>query len=316
VPGDGVRDVPDIALNASPFHDPYLICTQGSCSNGFRDSSNNLSAVGGTSAGAPSFAGIVAIVNQATQSAKGQANVNPILYGLAVSNPSAFHDITTGNNQVPCTKGSTGCPGGGSIGFSAGTGYDQVTGLGSLDALNLVTAWPGFSSSPTFAMGASPLSLTIPAAGQSGNASVSLAAMNGYSGTVALTCSTSSAAISCTPSPASVMLSSASGTSASATLTVNAAASAFLNRRNLRLLAANFVFAGALLLAFPGRRRPRGLFSILAVGLLSILAGCGGGSTPVVKQQAGPVTYTITLTGTDSANSSLAHSITLNVTVQ
>jgi len=145
VPNDNARDVPDVSLSASPAHDAYLVCTQGSCTNGYRDSSNGLSAVGGTSVGAPAFAGIFAIINQATQSA-GQGNANTYLYSLAVSTPSAFHDITTGDNKVSCTAGSTGCPNGGTIGFSATSNYDQVTGLGSIDAFNLVTAWPGFSS--------------------------------------------------------------------------------------------------------------------------------------------------------------------------
>src|SRR4029077_18212361 len=112
---------------------------------GFRNSDGNLSAVGGTSVGAPVFAGIVAILNQARQSG-GSGNINPTLYTLAVSTPSAFHDITTGNNIVPCTSGSTDCPATApfQIGLSARTGYDLVTGLGSIDAHLLVTSWPGF----------------------------------------------------------------------------------------------------------------------------------------------------------------------------
>ena len=76
--------------------------------------------VGGTSVGAPAFAGIVAILNQATQS-NGLGNINPTLYSLAASHADAFHDITTGNNIVPCTQGSTGCPASApfQIGFSA-----------------------------------------------------------------------------------------------------------------------------------------------------------------------------------------------------
>jgi hypothetical protein len=260
-------------------------------------------------------------LNQATQSAKGQGNVNPNLYSLAVSKPSAFHDLTSGNNQVPCTKGTRSCPNGGSIGFSAGTGYDQVTGLGALDVFNLVTNWPGFSSSPTFALGASPLSFTIASAGQSGSASVSLSAMNGYSGTVALTCSvpsTASAKVSCTLSPSSVSLGSMNGNSASATITVNAlAASASLGTRTLRFLAADFILAGALVMYFPAVRRGGALLSFMALALLGFLAGCGGGSHPATQQQTTPpATYAVTLTGTDSANSSLTHSVTLNVTVQ
>ena len=43
--------------------------------------------------------------------------------------------------MMPCTEGTTDCPNGGSIGYSAGPGYDQVTGLGSVDANVLITNW-------------------------------------------------------------------------------------------------------------------------------------------------------------------------------
>ena len=141
VPSDGARDVPDISLNSSPIHDPLLVCVEGSCVNGFRDSSQGLSVVGGTSAAAPTFAGIVALINQQMNTPKGQGNINPVLYSMAQTSPAAFHDITAGNNMVPCQTGSTSCPSGGEIGYSAGVGYDQATGLGSVDAYNLVTEW-------------------------------------------------------------------------------------------------------------------------------------------------------------------------------
>jgi len=148
VPNDAKRDVPDIALNASADHDGYLLCSNGSCVNGYRQSNNDLTVVGGTSAGAPTFAAILALINQATQS-KGLGNANSTLYAPATKLLNAFHDITSGNNDVPCTKGSTSCPSSGSFGFSAGAGYDQVTGLGSVDAYNLANAWPNSNPSRT-----------------------------------------------------------------------------------------------------------------------------------------------------------------------
>jgi subtilase family serine protease len=148
VPNDGKRDVPDIALNASADHDGYLLCSNGSCVNGYRQSNNDLTVVGGTSAGPPTFAAILALINQATQS-KGLGNANVTLYAPATKLLSALHDITSGNNDVPCTKSSTNCPSSGSFGFSAGVGYDQVTGLGSLDAYNLANAWPNSNPNRT-----------------------------------------------------------------------------------------------------------------------------------------------------------------------
>jgi subtilase family serine protease len=145
VPADGARDVPDLALNASPQHDGYLFCSQGSCSNGFLDSTGDPTVAGGTSFGAPTFSAILTLINQKLGSS-GQGNINPTIYALAASTPSVYHDITTGNNEVPCASGSTDCGSSGKIGYAAGTGYDQVTGWGSVDADALATAFAGVSS--------------------------------------------------------------------------------------------------------------------------------------------------------------------------
>jgi len=140
VPAQDERAVPDVALTAAG-HDGYLTFANG---NEYIDS--------GTSTSAPSFAGILAILNQyavakGLQSQPGQGNINPNLYRLAQSAPSAFHDITTGNNVVPCAMGSTDCTTG-SLGYSAGPGYDLVTGLGSVDVNNLVSQWSNQSAKP------------------------------------------------------------------------------------------------------------------------------------------------------------------------
>jgi subtilase family serine protease len=155
IPADGRRDVPDIALNASPVHDGYLICTEiqltpnssqysANCQSGFRIASGSpidptgLEPIGGTSVGAPSFAGVLALIEQKLGAPQGL--INPALYSIA-SNPtmyaSDFHDVTVGSNKMPCS-GGTGCVSG-QVGFTAGTGYDEATGLGSIDASNLST---------------------------------------------------------------------------------------------------------------------------------------------------------------------------------
>ena len=148
VPNDGRRDVPDVSLAASASHDGYLSCSLGSCVNGFRGSDNSLNVVGGTSLDAPAFAGIVALINQKTNSIQG--NANPALYRLAATVPGIFHDVTDGGNQVPCRAGSQDCPSTGFMGYTAGNGYDLATGLGSVDVSRLVNAWvsPVMSDSP------------------------------------------------------------------------------------------------------------------------------------------------------------------------
>ena len=180
VPNDNARDVPDLSLNASFFHDGSLFCVQGSCVSGFRDGNQHLSVGGGTSVATPCFAGIVALINQKMNTPNGQGNVNPILYSMAATTPAAFHDITTGNNAVPCQAGTPDCPNGGSIGYTAGVGYDQASGLGSIDAFNLVIAW---GSSVTGNLPA-PV-LTVPANGAAGVAlspSFSWTAVTGNAG--------------------------------------------------------------------------------------------------------------------------------------
>ncbi|HMC60574.1 MAG TPA: Ig-like domain repeat protein, partial [Candidatus Solibacter sp.] len=134
VPNDNARDLPDIAFAASANHDGYLIVTFG-----------QIDRVGGTSAPAPVFAGMLGLLNQylvskGAQSQPGLGNINPILYRMAQSTTGVFHDVTTGDIKVPCALGSPGCTNG-LLGYSAGPGYDLATGLGSADAFHLVTEW-------------------------------------------------------------------------------------------------------------------------------------------------------------------------------
>jgi hypothetical protein len=134
VPANDARNVPDLSFSASVQHDPYLIISGGSTYAG-----------GGTSVSAPLFAGILALVNEAVVKSSGGSpglgNVNPSLYEMAqppAFGASPFHDITSGNNIVPCVSGTPDCRDG-SIGFTAGNGYDQVTGLGSLNVFAFVS---------------------------------------------------------------------------------------------------------------------------------------------------------------------------------
>ncbi len=191
VPTTAGRDVPDLALNASPYHDPYLICSEdgqggtivSTCTNGFVNSSGEIFLAGGTSCAAPTFSAIVALLNESLSST-GLGNINPTLYSLAASTPAAFHDVTTGDNKVPCTSGTTDCPSGTTeIGFSAGVGYDQVTGLGSVKAATLFTAWKALLA-PDFALSASTLSPTPVSAGQSASATLTISPIAGSVATV------------------------------------------------------------------------------------------------------------------------------------
>jgi hypothetical protein len=161
IPNDLVRDLPDVSLTAAG-HDPYLLCLESSCAQ------NLIYFASGTSAAAPSFAGIMALVD-------GQmANLNPsqgprqgqagyVLYRLAfsqngslaqcnASNTSAlpastciFNDVTVGNNAVPGEL-NYGSP---DADYQAGVGYDMTTGLGSVNVTNLVNQWSSVTFNPT-----------------------------------------------------------------------------------------------------------------------------------------------------------------------
>jgi subtilase family serine protease len=94
--------------------------------------------IGGTSAGSPQWAGLIAIAAQMNHGPLGF--INPALYRLATgpNYASDFRDITVGNNLNPFPKNIN--PDGSFIvpGFDASSGWDPVTGLGSPDAANLL----------------------------------------------------------------------------------------------------------------------------------------------------------------------------------
>jgi uncharacterized protein (TIGR03437 family) len=163
VPTDGTRDLPDISFFAgSAVSGSFYLFCEGDLQNGTPcnlDGPNSLiQGAAGTSITAPAFAGIMAMVVQNTNSRQG--NPNPVFYKLAaqqaatacnasgvLSSACIFHDVTAGTIAMPCARGSPNCittnPSdqyGILSGFDAGVGYDLATGLGSIDAFNLVTA--------------------------------------------------------------------------------------------------------------------------------------------------------------------------------
>jgi len=160
VPADGKRDVPDVSLFASNgvMGNFYIYCQADSFYSA--DCAASLyGAAGGTSFGAPAFAGIMALVNQQMKAPQGNANY--VLYKLAnQQNPAScnsstgpgascvFNDITSGTIAMPCLANSPSCTvqtGGHQYGvlsgYATGTGYDLATGLGSINVANLVNTW-------------------------------------------------------------------------------------------------------------------------------------------------------------------------------
>jgi subtilase family serine protease len=141
---------PDVSYNASEV-DGYLVilsCRPNKDDGGLTldptcvDSSRfGFVAVGGTSAGAPQWAAIVALGNQLrAQSHRAPLGfVSPTLYDIAKDPRSYardFHDITTGNNALNLM--ALGFPAASQFGFAAAPGYDLATGLGSPNVSNLL----------------------------------------------------------------------------------------------------------------------------------------------------------------------------------
>lgn len=152
VPNDNARDVPDISLPASPNHYGYVVYSNG-----------NRVIYGGTSVSSPEWAGLAALLNQTlttnANSPSRLGNINPQLYRLAQSSPNVFHDTVAGDNKMPCAQNSPNCVGG-LAGFSAGPGYDQTTGLGSIDATQFVHGWTTGTTSTT-TLGANPSAVNL-----------------------------------------------------------------------------------------------------------------------------------------------------------
>ncbi len=189
VPATNARFVPDIALTAAG-HDGYLVI------QGHTSTVSGLSSVGGTSASSPSFAGLMALVNQKTATSWGNANTK--FYTLANAQytgaPGAvtmFHDITSGNNSVP-----------GVTGFNCGTGYDAVTGVGTVDANAMVNNFNG-SPTPDFAISASPTSVTV-LQGSNGSSTITTTISGGFNAAVALTSSGAPAGTTVSFAPTSI----------------------------------------------------------------------------------------------------------------
>ena len=167
IPNDGVRDLPDVSLFAANgvWGHYYVFCFSDIENFGTPcvGSPGNWPGAGGTSFSAPILAGIQALVNQKMGGAQG--NPNPVYYKLAAGSMASavFHPITTGDIAVNCS-GDNNCFGADFVGrgrstffvgdgalsatsqtytpaYGAGSGWNFATGLGSVDAFNLIMNW-------------------------------------------------------------------------------------------------------------------------------------------------------------------------------
>ncbi len=345
---DGKRDVPDVSLFAGDgFAGSFYAVCEADLANGQSCNLSNFAGFGGTSVSTQVFAGIVALINQKAQQSQG--NLNTVLYPLAAqqsasncnsSSPASscvFYDVTIGTNAQPCLYGTSpdcsrtnsGDANGILSGYSAGTGYDGASGLGTINAANLINS---FSSAFTLTS-ASP-TVTVAAPGDNGTMTTTVTAQSGFSGTVAFGCAGLPSGATCSFNPPSATLSS-NATTAVTTLTVSTTAPSALAParrqqpaapapRGVALATALFCAFGVAILAFskPSRRlRSGAAFALVFFGMvgLMLMASCGGTSSGTsggggTGGSGGTPTgsTTATITGT-SGNASSSLNFTLDV---
>lgn len=174
IQNDGARDLPDVALfSGNGIWGHYLVFCWSDTANGgapCTGAPSNWSGAGGTSFASPIMAGIQALVDQ--QNGGSQGNPDPVYYALAaaeygsggssacnssngngVSTSCVFYDITQGDNDVPCAGTNNCYRPSGTYGvlstsdsiyqqaYGTTTGWDFATGIGSVNAYNLVHGW-------------------------------------------------------------------------------------------------------------------------------------------------------------------------------
>jgi pseudomonalisin len=163
VPAEGMRDVPDVALNAA-LKNGYFVYIDG-----------ELMVASGTSIGAAMFGAMMALSDERAGAREGA--VNSLLYALARGETGAFHDVVSGNNSVP-----------GVAGFAAGPGYDRATGLGSVDAKLLVEGLSPDAAPPSFSLKLSANQLSVTPGAAAADA-VTSSLSGGFAGALTLSVS-------------------------------------------------------------------------------------------------------------------------------
>lgn len=112
------RNVPDVALNADEKHG-YSVYYGGAWTQ-----------YGGTSCAAPLWAALTALLNQTGPTGSRIGFINPLLYTLAKTTPTAFYDVISGTNALSANE----------KGYAAHPGYDNCSGLGCYEATILINA--------------------------------------------------------------------------------------------------------------------------------------------------------------------------------
>src|SRR6267378_4018125 len=273
-PHDGVRDTPDVSLFAADglWGHYYVFCWSDTANGGSActGSPDGWSGAGGTSFSSPIMAGIQALVNQRVGARQG--NPNPVYYqiaateygaagsnscnssnGVSAGNSCVFYDVTLGDMDVNCTGNHNCYLASGAVGvlatsnssfapaYGTTTGWDFATGIGTINATNLVNNWPGSTPIQRFTLSASPSSLTV-TQGASGSSTISVTPQNGFNGNVSLSASglPSGVTASFSPNPATAtstltLTASNTATAGAATVTITGTSGSLTNSTTIAL---------------------------------------------------------------------------------
>ncbi|MFZ1081628.1 MAG: S53 family peptidase, partial [Candidatus Kryptoniota bacterium] len=164
------RNIPDVSATAA--FQFYFVYNDGSSGG-----------IGGTSGSAPLWTGFTALINQqaAANSKPGAGFINPALYsigkGSSFSYNPDFHDITSGNNFNTSSPSQ----------FSAGSGYDLVTGWGTPNGIYTINALAGITT-PDFSLSTSPDSLIVNQLSKD-QFTIAIRPLNGFKGNLNLSAS-------------------------------------------------------------------------------------------------------------------------------
>jgi hypothetical protein len=306
-PSDGVRDTPDVSLFAADglWSHFYIFCWSDTAHGGAAcgNDPSAWSGAGGTSFASPILAGIQALINQ--KAGGPQGNPAPVYYQLAaaeygstgstscnssngtgVADNCIFYDVTLGDMDVDCS-GPNCYLGGGSVGvlstsstsfspaYGTTVGWDFATGIGTVNATNLVNNWP--VSAQNFTLSAAPPSLTI-TQGSSGLSTITITPQNGFSGSVSLTASGLPSGVSASFSPAPA--------TASSTLTLTASGTAAIGTASVTITGTSGSLTHQVKITLTVN--PAGSFTLSASpSSVSIAQGSNGSSTITVNSLSG-----------------------------
>jgi sugar lactone lactonase YvrE len=265
--------------------------------------------------------------------------------------PSSAKITNEQNDTVSITVAGTGSvPPSGTVTLSSGSYSAQQTlsagnasfniPAGTLNngANTLTAAYSGDASfensNGTASITVSQMVMTVPSPsavnpGATATATVTLSASSTYSGTMNMACTLTASPAgaqdlpTCSLSPSSITLAAGGSGNTQLTVTTTASSVSSLARpsgQNFWRLGGGTVLAALMLFVFPAkRRRWLSMMALLAVVAIAGVLGCGGGQSsppPVTNPGTTAGTYTFSVTGTDSANSTITTSTSVKITVQ